>query len=89
MFQNFVVSSDFDQKEQMSRNFIRIISPHTEPILIHQWGPGEQSFIATFLWLNPYDVLANVTSVNIEGSSLVSILTNYTSMCFLYFFKFV
>lgn len=74
LFQNFIVSSDFDQKEQMSRDFIRIISPHTEPILIHQWAPGEQSFTATFLWLNPYDELANVTSLNIEGSSLVSSL---------------
>lgn len=56
----------------MSRDFIRIISPLTEPVLIHQWAPGDQSFQVTFLWLNPYGKLANVTSVNIDGSALVS-----------------
>lgn len=70
--QNFIVSSDFDQKEQMSRDFIRIISPHTEPVLIHQWAPGDKSFLVTFLWLNPHGKLANVTSMNIDGSALVS-----------------
>jgi len=69
--QNFRVSSDFDQKEQMSRDFIHLISPYTEPILIHQWAPGEYSFIVTFLWLSPHGELTNVTSVNIEGSALV------------------
>jgi len=71
LLQNFVVSSDFDKKEQMSRNFIRLISPYTEPVLIHQWATGEQSFSVTFLWLNPYDELVNITSINIEESALV------------------
>lgn len=57
----------------MSRNFIRLISTYTEPVLIHQWDSGEHSFIVTFLWLSPYGELANITSVNIEGSALVSI----------------
>ncbi|VVC31413.1 Hypothetical protein CINCED_3A008702 [Cinara cedri] len=69
---NFIVSSDFDQKEQMSRDFIRLISPYTEPVLIHQWASGEQIFTVTFLWLNPYGELANITSVTIEGSSLIT-----------------
>jgi len=72
LLQNFIVSSDFDKKEQMSRNFIRLISPYTEPVLIHQWATGEHSFTVTFLWLNPYDELINVTSTNIEESALVS-----------------
>lgn len=57
----------------MSRNFIRLISPNTEPILIHQWALGEFSFIVTFLWLNPQGELTNVTSTNIDVSALVSI----------------
>lgn len=61
----------------MSRDFINIISPYTEPILIHQWAPGDHSFGVTFLWLNPYSELVNVTSVNIEGSSMVSIYYLY------------
>ncbi|XP_001949441.1 xylosyltransferase oxt [Acyrthosiphon pisum] len=69
---NFVVSSDFDKKEQMSRNFIRLISPYTEPVLIHQWATGEQRFTVTFLWLNPYDELVNITPINIEESALVT-----------------
>lgn len=56
----------------MSRDFIRLINPHTEPVLIHQWGPGDHSFKITFLWLNPFGKLVNVTSVNIESSNLVS-----------------
>lgn len=83
--QNLIVSSDFDQKEQMSRDFIRLIGPYTEPVLIHQWTPGDHSFIVTFLWLNPFGELANVTSVNIEGSALVSMLYYFV---FVYFFKF-
>lgn len=70
--QNFIVSSDFDQKEQISRDFIRILSPYVEPVLIHQWAPGEYGFTVTFLWLNPYGELINVTSANIEGLALVS-----------------
>lgn len=74
----------------MSRDFIRIISPHTEPVLIHQWALGDQSFIVTFLWLNPYGKLANVTSVKIDESALVSSfihfkLYNFTSIIY---FKF-
>lgn len=57
----------------MSRNFIRLISPYTELVLIHQWASGEYSFIVTFLWLNPYGELVNVTSVSIDESALVSI----------------
>lgn len=74
LLQNLIVSSDFDQKEQMSRDFIRLLGPYTEPVLIHQWAPGEHSFVVTFLWLNPYGELVNVTSVNIDGSALVCIL---------------
>lgn len=55
----------------MSRNFIRLISPYTEPVLIHQWASGDHSFTVTFLWLNPYDELVNITSINIEESALV------------------
>lgn len=56
----------------MSRDFIHLINPHTEPVLVHQWAPGDYGLKITFLWLNPYGKLANVTSVNIEGSALVS-----------------
>ncbi|XP_050427984.1 xylosyltransferase oxt isoform X2 [Adelges cooleyi] len=68
----FMVSSNFDQKEQMSHDFIHLIGPHTEPVLIHQWALGDFSFSITFLWLNPYGELANVTSVNIEESALIT-----------------
>lgn len=82
------MSSDFDQKEQMSRDFIRLISPFTEPVLIHQWTAseqGEQIFTVTFLWINPYGELGNVTSVTIEGSALVSICFNFN--CYYTLFK--
>lgn len=55
----------------MSRDFIHLINPHTEPILIHQWAPGDKSFVVTLLWLNPYDKLVNITSINIESSAQV------------------
>lgn len=55
----------------MSRDFIRLINPYTEPILIHQWAPGDNSFVVKLLWLNPYDELVNITSINIEGSAMV------------------
>lgn len=58
----------------MSRDFIHLINPSTEPVLIHQWASGDQSFVVTLLWLTPYGELTNVTSINIEGSALVSIL---------------
>ncbi|XP_050534829.1 xylosyltransferase oxt isoform X2 [Daktulosphaira vitifoliae] len=67
-----IVSSNYDQKEQMSYDFIHLISPHTEPILIHQWAVGDYSFSVKFIWVNPYGEIANVTSGNIDESTMIT-----------------
>lgn len=68
--QSMFVSSEYDQKEQVSRNFIRILGPFSEPTLIYQFLPSLSSSIKlvnlTFLWIDPIGQLIDITEASID-----------------------
>ncbi|XP_035218232.1 xylosyltransferase oxt-like isoform X2 [Stegodyphus dumicola] len=64
------VGSDYDLKEQVFRNFGRILGPFSEPGLIHKWGPGPQ-FSATFVWVDPTNTVAGSYEVKIDSGNQV------------------
>ncbi|XP_022241938.1 xylosyltransferase 2-like [Limulus polyphemus] len=59
------VGTDFDLKEQVFRNFGRIIGPFSEPAALHKWGPGKE-FSATFVWMDPIKTVAGSYEVKVE-----------------------
>lgn len=66
----FFVSSDYDQKEQISRNFPRILGPYSEPTIIYEFGTDFDSSIKstniTFLWLDPRNKLVETSDFQID-----------------------
>ncbi|CAG9819354.1 unnamed protein product [Phaedon cochleariae] len=67
------VSSDYDQKEQMSRNFLRLLSPYSEPVLVYDFFStgGSKVYNMTCLWVGPDGRLHDAVEFSIEESSLV------------------
>ncbi|XP_014257441.1 xylosyltransferase oxt [Cimex lectularius] len=65
---NVFVSSDFDQKEQTSRNNLRTIGPFTEPTAIVELNPGETLFNITILWIDPMANIAAIQDFIMEDS---------------------
>ncbi|XP_071033432.1 xylosyltransferase 1 isoform X2 [Parasteatoda tepidariorum] len=65
-----LVGTDYDLKEQVFRNFGRILGPFSEPGLIHKWGPGT-SFSATFVWVDPTNSVAGSYEVKIESGNQI------------------
>ncbi|XP_062552577.1 xylosyltransferase oxt [Armigeres subalbatus] len=67
------VSSDFDQKEQISRNFQRIIGTNADLNLIFRLAglrteKNTTSYALTVLWLDPRGELADTTEISIEDT---------------------
>ncbi|KAI1292127.1 Xylosyltransferase oxt [Halotydeus destructor] len=60
------VCSNYDQKEQMSRNFGCIMAPFSEPTIIHKWMLGTQNFTVTFVWIDPANIVAGSFEVKID-----------------------
>ena len=55
------VSTKFDLKEELFRNYGGLLRPYTLSVLAHSWGDG-QAFTATctFVWIDPaYNVAAS------------------------------
>lgn len=67
-----LISSDYDQKEQISRNYLRILSPFTEPVLIYLIKPHNKmsSYNFTTLWLSPAGHLMDIGYILIDENSL-------------------
>ncbi|CAH0548155.1 unnamed protein product [Brassicogethes aeneus] len=68
------VSSDYDQKEQTSRNFIRILSPYSDPNFIYHFNAHKfaKTYNMSCLWINPAGFLEEVTEVSIDENSLIA-----------------
>nr|XP_018901650.1 PREDICTED: xylosyltransferase oxt [Bemisia tabaci] len=66
------ISSDYDQKEQMSRDFMQVIGPFSEPHAIYQWISGKDHVNLTFLWLDPTNTLAEASYVYMDESASIS-----------------
>jgi hypothetical protein len=67
------VNTDYDQKEQMFRNFLGGMGPLSSPVLSYEFDAEmmvPQNL--TVLWLDPIDRLAEVNQLRIEESNLVS-----------------
>nr|CAD7444893.1 unnamed protein product [Timema bartmani] len=71
------VSSDYDQKEQVSRNNLQTLGPFSEPVLVFQLSEGPAGASApslnlTVLWVDPAGQLAEVSEVHVEDASTVN-----------------
>ncbi|XP_071441320.1 xylosyltransferase oxt [Hetaerina americana] len=76
-FKMLWISSDFDQKEQMSRNHIGALGPFSEPALAYQLvgkttKPGRpvQHHNVTFAWFDSAGQLAELSQVSLEEGGL-------------------
>ncbi|XP_072386942.1 xylosyltransferase oxt [Diabrotica undecimpunctata] len=67
------VATDYDQKEQMSRNFLRIMSPFSEPLLIYSFSrsPGSKIYNLTSIWIGPDGQVHDVVDFSVDSSSLL------------------
>lgn len=67
------VSSDFDQKEQVARNFVQILGQNSEPTVVMHLRETVASDQATqnctVLWISPAGLLADVSEMHIEDST--------------------
>ena len=69
-----LVSSDYDMKEQMSRNFPRALGPFSDPVLVVTLESNTTGAInsnMTFLWIDPTGQLAEVSEMHIEFGHMV------------------
>lgn len=72
------VSTDYDPKEQMYRNFAKIIGPTSEPVLVFKLSKtkivNQTNYNVTILWMNPIGQLVDSTESNIDDSSTENII---------------
>ncbi|XP_048525855.1 xylosyltransferase oxt [Dendroctonus ponderosae] len=68
-----LVSTEFDQKEQLSRNFLRNLSPYSDPVLVYKFSAlkGAKLYNLTCLWVDPIGVLRDVSLFSLDANNLV------------------
>ncbi|XP_075558234.1 xylosyltransferase oxt isoform X3 [Dermacentor variabilis] len=59
------VGSEYDPKEQLVRDFARILGPDSSPGVLHSWGAG-QAVAVTIVWVDPAKVVAGSYEVQVE-----------------------
>ncbi|XP_077489931.1 xylosyltransferase oxt isoform X2 [Amblyomma americanum] len=59
------VGTEHDPKEQLLRDFARILGPDSSPGVLHSWGPG-QAIAVTIVWVDPAKVVAGSYEVQVE-----------------------
>lgn len=69
-----MVTTDYDQKEQLSRNFLRVITPLSEPVLMYSFikTPGSKFYNLTSIWIGPDGNLYEVVEFSVDSSSLTN-----------------
>lgn len=69
---SFEVSTEFDLKEQISRNMPKFIGPNSDPVLSFKFlGKKESSshsYNLTVLWINPANQLQDYNEIHVEDS---------------------
>ncbi|GAB6027222.1 hypothetical protein CHUAL_001512 [Chamberlinius hualienensis] len=65
------VSTNYDHKERLLRNFGKILGPFSEPCLLHEWNEGEE-FAATFVWIDPANAVAGSFEVKVDTSAHIN-----------------
>lgn len=71
------VSTEYDQKEQILRNFAKIMGPNAEPTLLLRLAEVNaetniftaRSYNLTVLWINPAGDLSDISDIHIDASS--------------------
>lgn len=69
---NIEVSTDFDQKEQIARNFGKFLSAFSEPafvLYLTSEATPSSTLKLSVLWLDPSGQLADVTDLLVDGSN--------------------
>lgn len=78
------VSTDFDQKEQISRNFAKILGPQSEPVVVLHLGPSESDTTVTYnftvVWINPTGKIADVSDLHVDDTNAMTIHFGKTNM---------
>ncbi|XP_059620080.1 xylosyltransferase oxt [Phlebotomus argentipes] len=75
-FRRLEVSSDYDQKEQIGRNYPRALGPQSEPVLIFRLAASDNHTALvnlTAIWLDPTGNLADTSELHIEDASGASV----------------
>lgn len=71
-----VVSSEFDQKEQIFRNFAQILGPYSEPTLVYRFSSSPYSSAiahnVSCVWIDPAGRLAETSNVVIDENSVIA-----------------
>ncbi|CAH2981318.1 unnamed protein product [Chilo suppressalis] len=72
----FKVSSDYDQKEVIFRNFANILGPLSEPNLLYQFSSDvdSKSNNLTVIWLDPSGLIAEVNILHLEENNLTNFI---------------
>lgn len=68
-----LVSTDYDPKEQISRNFLKIMSPYSDPNFVYHFNTHKTAKVYNIscLWINPAGYLEEVTDISVDESSLI------------------
>lgn len=75
---NIEVSTEFDQKEQIARNYAKIMGSNAEPtFVLHlsaitadtNFGPMASTYNLTVLWLNPAGQLNDISDLYVDAST--------------------
>lgn len=75
---NIEVSTEYDQKEQLARNYAKIMGPMAEPtFILHlaaitattKFGPMASTYNLTVLWLNPAGHLNDISDLYVDAST--------------------
>lgn len=73
---SLIVSSEYDQKEQILRNFARILGPYSEPTLVYQFNASPYASASTynvsFLWIDPTGNLIEISDAVVEEGLTLS-----------------
>lgn len=72
----FKVSSEYDLKETMFRNFANILGPFSEPALLYQFSPNidKKTENFTVMWLDPAGVIADINSIHVDETNLTNFI---------------
>lgn len=70
------MGTNYDQKEQMFRNYPRVIGPHDDPIISYT-VISDESMNVTFKWIDPNNNVQVVQAAYISDGSTVITHTNY------------
>lgn len=69
--QSLTVSSDYDQKEQISRNFLKLLSSYSEPVAVYKFKAFKTSkqYNLTCLWVDPAGNLRDVSVLSVDENN--------------------